>query len=190
MIYECVSWRSNGTCRTRDWVDHGHDEPNYGPYASWAGCVEARPYPYNDNDATPVKSTPATLFVPMFAPDEPGSGSAPNNYWPDLLTGTNYLDRQKYWQKYFIAPPQEIDAAVGDDGPNASCTTKPITPLTDVSVTAGVTAVKASIDEMSPTGNTNVPEGTAWGWRVLSSGSRSPKDGRTPKRATTRSSSC
>ena len=45
LIYECVSWRSNGTCRTRDWVDHGHDEPNYGPYASWAGCVEARPSP-------------------------------------------------------------------------------------------------------------------------------------------------
>ena len=42
------------------------------PYASWQGCVEARPYPYNMNDAAARQATPATLFVPMFAPDEPG----------------------------------------------------------------------------------------------------------------------
>ena len=31
------------------------------------------------------------------------------------------------------------------------------------------TALNAKIDAMTPTGNTNVPEGTAWGWRVVSS---------------------
>ena len=38
---------------------------------SWAGCVEERkaPYDVSDDEATPA--TPATMFVPMFAPDEP-----------------------------------------------------------------------------------------------------------------------
>ncbi|MEM7301649.1 MAG: TadE/TadG family type IV pilus assembly protein [Pseudomonadota bacterium] len=38
---------------------------------SWAGCVEMRPYPYHTNDTTPVSTSPDTLYVPMFAPDEP-----------------------------------------------------------------------------------------------------------------------
>ncbi len=38
---------------------------------SWKGCVEARPYPYQVNDETPDDATPETLFVPVFAPDEP-----------------------------------------------------------------------------------------------------------------------
>ena len=51
------------------------------PAFSWQGCVEARPYPYNVNDAKPsamsdeistITGDPATLFVPMFAPDEAG----------------------------------------------------------------------------------------------------------------------
>jgi Flp pilus assembly protein TadG len=39
-------------------------------FTTWAGCVEARPSPYNNDNTTPSKTTPATLFVPMFAPDE------------------------------------------------------------------------------------------------------------------------
>ena len=31
-------------------------------------------------------------------------------------------------------------------------------------------AINAAIDRMSPNGNTNVPEGLAWGWRTVSSG--------------------
>src|SRR5262249_54586523 len=56
-----------------------------------------------------------------------------------------------------------------DQGPNGSCTTQPITPLTDISTTTGKTAIKNSIDAMQPDGATNVPEGMAWGWRVVSS---------------------
>ena len=39
---------------------------------SWKGCVEARPTPYNISDDAPDADTPDTLFVPYFAPDEPG----------------------------------------------------------------------------------------------------------------------
>ena len=37
----------------------------------WAGCVEERPAPYDVQDDAATTSTPATMFVPMFAPDEP-----------------------------------------------------------------------------------------------------------------------
>ena len=84
-----------------------------GSAVAWDGCVEARPSPYDVSDATPSSGTPSTLFVPMFAPDEPdnwtcstsncsnsGSGTkrrvngAPNgsftynNYLPDAGTTT------------------------------------------------------------------------------------------------------
>lgn len=50
------------------------------------------------------------------------------------------------------------------EGPNESCTTDAITALT-----GNETNLHAAIDRMSPTGNTNVPEGMAWGWRTVSS---------------------
>jgi Flp pilus assembly protein TadG len=174
------------TLYSRDILRVTNSSGTKAPYASWAGCVEARPSPYNTNDAAPSTATPATLFVPMFGPDEPGdvwntspsttfnTYSASNNWWNDVSEDgtTSYgTIRQKYMPKYFtVAPYGATNAATGEEGPNASCTTKPITVLTDVSTTAGQTAIKASIDAMSPTGATNVPEGMAWGWRVLSSG--------------------
>lgn len=44
--------------------------------SSWGGCVEARPAPYDTNDAMPVEDTLTTMFQPMFAPDEPDDGNA------------------------------------------------------------------------------------------------------------------
>jgi len=80
-----------------DWDD---DDPNTMAFTSrfdlydsmngvdWLGCVEARPYPYDVDDTTPTPSTPATLFNPMFAPDEPDDVSGidddyDNNYLAD-----------------------------------------------------------------------------------------------------------
>ncbi len=52
----------------------------------WGGCVEARPAPHDVTDSLPTTSTPETLFVPMFNPDEPdGANDAGNSY------GNNYL---------------------------------------------------------------------------------------------------
>ena len=80
---------------------------------SWGGCVEQRPIPYDAQDDAASTSTPGTMFVPMFAVDEPdnwtcstsncsynGTGSARrfngapsgsqsyNNYLPDAGTST------------------------------------------------------------------------------------------------------
>lgn len=142
---------------------------------SWGGCVEARPYPYNVDDATPSTSIPATLYVPTFAPDEPGdvqpydNWGAANNWWNDHSSSSSGAVRQQNMQKYF-EPLDDATPGIGSyHGPGYSCTTTPITPLQDVATAAGKTAVKNAIDAMSPTGYTNVPEGIAWGWRVLSS---------------------
>ncbi|MDX2307316.1 MAG: TadE/TadG family type IV pilus assembly protein [Hyphomicrobium sp.] len=45
---------------------------------SWGGCVEARAAPYDTSDTAPDQNTVATMFVPMFAPDEPDDGNASN----------------------------------------------------------------------------------------------------------------
>jgi Flp pilus assembly protein TadG len=152
-------------------------------YTSWQGCVEARPYPYNIDDALPTASTPATLFVPMFAPDEASGAdndwflytrNGTSHYWSDVTLASDALSKQSYMPKYFdiasvgyVGRYRTVPAGM-DVGPNRGCTTTPITPLKDVSVNETKLAIEDAIDDMQPTGNTNVPEGMAWGWRVLS----------------------
>ena len=70
--------------------------------------------------------------------------------------------------KYFDVRPYGASTSQGR-GPNYSCTTTPITPLTDVTTEEGLAKIKTAIDKMASNGYTNVPEGTAWGWRTLSS---------------------
>lgn len=81
---------------------------------SWRGCVEARIYPYDVTDATPTPATPATLFQPMFAPDEPDEGNG-----IDTDYNNNYL------------------ADDGDDGDNA-CDVTEATPGTSGGYTCDV----------------------------------------------------
>ena len=188
--YVCPRYRSNGTCREGYWRETGYYEETLGPYASWQGCVEARPYPYNIDDTPPAVSAgatgvwtgdTATLFVPMFAPDEagdrwatdadssPDNYSAPNNWWNDGTEASSASIRQRNMPKFFEVRPYGTTSPQGT-GPNYSCTTNPITPLTDVSTADGLTAIKTAIDAMAPSGGTNVPEGLAWGWRTVSGG--------------------
>jgi hypothetical protein len=163
-------------CTGSGWNRSCTNDPVYGTtsYASWAGCVEQRPSPYDVTDAAPDASKPATLFVPMFAPDETDNRDsygrrAMGNWWNDDTSGTD-ARRQAYMPKYYKPAPKGTSAATGDGGPNASCTTKPITPLTDVTNTAGMQTITDAIDAMQPNGATSVESGLAWGWRVVSSG--------------------
>ncbi|HEV7415895.1 MAG TPA: vWA domain-containing protein, partial [Tianweitania sediminis] len=158
----------------QEWGDVGYEETILGPFAKWQGCVEARPYPYNINDAVARTAAPESLFVPMFAPDETdqkdsSSRPANNNWWIDDTNTSSAIKRQEHTPKYFTAAPEGTAAMGLNEGPNAGCSTKPITPLTDVSTAAGVAAIKLAIDAMEALGGTNVPQGMVWGWRVLSS---------------------
>jgi Flp pilus assembly protein TadG len=165
----------NGTCYWWEWQDVGQQVTTYGSFASWQGCVEVRPVPYNRDDTTPTSSNASTLFVPMFAPDETDNRdswnrSAMGDYWDDKTNSSNNYNRQKYTPKYFEPAPLGTLAAGSGQGPNASCTTTPITPLTDVTTSAGLDTIEDAIDAMQANGATNVPQGIAWGWRVVSGG--------------------
>ncbi|WP_287181078.1 hypothetical protein [Mesorhizobium sp.] len=150
--------------------------------------MEARPHPYNNDDTTPDTATPATLFVPMLAPDEAGTlwldfnrdGANDviylnygygNNWWADwpFTDSPTASQRQSDMRKYFLVKPYGSKSGTSGDGPNSSCTTNPITPLKDVTQLAQKEEIDNAIDAMAPNGNTNVPEGLAWGWRTVSS---------------------
>ena len=186
--YVCTRYDWKGRCTDGRWQDTGYYDETITPFASWQGCVEARPYPHNTTDSAPnamrnevgvVSGDPATLFVPMFAPDEPGdrwdapgdpqrdSFSAANNWWNDGNISGGQA-RLRNMSKYFDVRPFGATSPQGS-GPNYSCTTNPLTELVDVSQPAGLNSIKSAIDAMAPNGATNVPEGIAWGWRTLSS---------------------
>lgn len=68
----------------------------------WAGCVEMRPGDYSMNDTPPGSLDADTLFVPMFAPDEPDyihsneDDDYRNNYLNDYRrVGSDYSVRRR-----------------------------------------------------------------------------------------------
>jgi Flp pilus assembly protein TadG len=154
---------------------------------AWRGCVEARPSPYDTNDTPPAGGD--TLFVPMFAPDEPDPANSngqsySNNYLPDYggtcpapaATCLAYSRRGNctQWSQppvltpataqsrtcKYVAATQNLSSSLG---PNFGCATSKILPLT-----ATKDQVFTAIDAMQASGYTNIPEGLMWGWRALS----------------------
>lgn len=136
---------------------------------SWAGCVESRPYPYDVSDAPPRSTTPDTLFVPYFAPDEHDEWTQStfrisNNYLPDRSTDSDWSVRQKNPAKYVVAPAVSSWSDSGySAGPNYGCTLQPL-----VRLTTNLDSVKAGIAAMTPTGDTYTNIGLVWGWHTLS----------------------
>ncbi|WGM37785.1 pilus assembly protein [Caulobacter sp. NIBR1757] len=133
---------------------------------SWGGCVESREAPYDVQDTAPSAGTPATLFTPYFAPDEPSSGGTYyNSYLPDVTNSSNWKTRQGYVAKYNRAPTSTgTNSSTGYTyGPNSGCQLSPITRLTD-----DWTSLKSAVDDMVAVGDTNIPLGLMWGWHLLS----------------------
>ena len=118
----------------------------------WKGCVEARPAPYNLTPVPPDPANPDTLFVPYFAPDEPGDrmnrgGNSPtqfNNSWlDDAVTGTDE-ERLRATLKYIDPAQMSVDdGGPLTIGPNRACPT-PILPLS-----ADFATVRTGIDAMN-----------------------------------------
>ena len=151
---------------------------------NWKGCVEARPSPLNFTDAAPDPSNPDTLFVPYFAPDNPGPAAGPgndgnrfnNSYLDDQVEGgkgsgaSDQLKRQKNIAKYTSNDPHNLaridEVGPLTNGPNRACPT-PIVPLT-----SDFDRLHSSVDDMIywNGSGTDVAEGLTWGWRVLSPG--------------------
>ncbi len=141
----------------------------------WAGCVEMRAEPYDQNDTAPSSANADTLFVPFFWPDEPDSDNDNGDYYSnDYLdddTSSNGSAAQKNTDKY-VSSTVSWHSGKKDttfpytSGPNYGCP-RPILPLT-----TNKTAVQSAINSMIayPAMGTYIPTGLVWGWRVLSPG--------------------
>lgn len=133
----------------------------------WKGCVEARPEPFDTTDDAPNAGNPDTLWVPYFWPDEPGgnnTGSFHNKYRADSVSGSQQA-RQRSLVKYNGSNDFSIDETPSSTlGPNKSCpdVIEPLTNDRDLLLQRADDLIQWSF------GGTNVPQGMAWGWRVLS----------------------
>ncbi|HVY19325.1 MAG TPA: TadE/TadG family type IV pilus assembly protein [Bauldia sp.] len=149
----------------------------------WSGCVETRAAPYELTESYD-KTKSDTLYVPYFAPDEPGGKNDwnppyNNSYLDDSSTATikaalgniniPNADLWKYQQgdvtKYNAGNPKTGDTGFGSYqyGPNSGCDIAPLQRLT-----SDTKAVKKAINAMIAQGNTDIPIGLEWGWNVLS----------------------
>lgn len=134
----------------------------------WNGCVEARLGDLAVNDTAPSVTKPDTLFTPYFAPDESSSGneSFPNSSYVSLSNEKKNISgsktdakRQANQTKYATKTFTSLTGA----GPWYNCAASAIVPLT-----TDRTTIEAGIDAMEGRGNTVLPEGFTWGWRVMS----------------------
>jgi Flp pilus assembly protein TadG len=137
---------------------------------AWGGCVEGRPMPYDVQDTAPSAGTPATMFVPYFAPDEPdtpssGSTAFYNNYLSDGLSGNpTWQQRQGNVAKYHGAVKSGSNGSTGYAyGPNAGCALEPLLRLTN-----SQSALNSELGGLVAIGDTNLDIGLQWGWLTLS----------------------
>lgn len=159
----------------------------------WAGCVETRQstakVAYDVTDAVPTKKA-ESLFVPALAIDEPdnkepGGEDYGNSYIKSDVDPTDKSAKEaaKKLGKYGLGG--DVAAVVGGvltdpasvlwqpveanitatKGPNAGCQVKPMVPLS-----SDYAGLKSQVQALAASGNTNITEGVAWGWRVLSPG--------------------
>ncbi|WP_349359598.1 TadE/TadG family type IV pilus assembly protein [Stappia sp.] len=147
----------------------------------WLGCVESRPVPYDVTDEVPDRRKPATLFVPMFAPDEPdgqftrGWDRHQNDYIRDYSGGCDKniwqearklgLPLWEYAQER-MCKYRNQNRSFGNSytkGPNYNCRTRPVTDLT-----INKNAILNDLKRMQANGSTNIHQGVMWGWRMLS----------------------
>ncbi len=136
----------------------------------WAGCVEARPQPYDVQETAPTSTDNDTMFVPFFWPDEPNSNGYNSSFNTYIADGSpspiNWLSLEKNPAKYNgKTPTNGTFTALGmtyTKGPNAGCTLQPI-----IRLTTDFTAIKTGIDNMNAIGETNIPMGLVWGWHTL-----------------------
>lgn len=137
---------------------------------SWAGCVRERAgSAYELTDAVPSSGTPASLWAPYLAPDEPDSGSGTsyaNTYISDgsynsanCYTGSSTNDkRQCFTGKY---ANQNVSST--SVGPDFNCPPAAITAMTGTKST-----ITTAINALVAKGSTVIPAGLLWGWRVVS----------------------
>jgi len=132
---------------------------------TWEGCLRARPAPYDTTDAAPNDGNPHTLWVPFFAPDEPDSGGYSNSYLVDDPRNELPDDMTAEAMQRDITKYTSPDWRTTSGGPEDLCADRPILPLTNNPDT-----LRTQINLLNADGNTVIPAGLAWGWRLVSPG--------------------
>lgn len=145
----------------------------------WKGCVEARPSPYDVTDQAPSSGTPDTLFVPYLWPDEAdGNEYIRNDYLSDRGGVPDWADEESaefhqawIWKYKYGGTPNVDDTSFLTRGPNTACP-DPIVPLT-----TSKSLIDTSLDALRAyaASGTNIAEGMAWAWRVISPGDPFPE---------------
>ena len=145
---------------------------------AWGGCVESRPTPYDVEEAPPTAGQPDTLYVPYFAPDEPGkrhkdggSDDYNNSYLDDDSSDKKWRGKQGNPAKYattFSELSDRTDLLDYKYGPNSGCELQEIIRLTEDVAENSVKKVEDAIDDMVAIGNTHINIGLQWGWHALS----------------------
>jgi hypothetical protein len=128
----------------------------------WAGCVRERDGSTYELTDEPAGSSAASKWAPYFAPDEADDeNNTTNDYIQDKNCSGNssdYVKKQRCTVKY-----NNASVSSSSMGPDYNCPPRPITALTNSKST-----VDAAIDALAAKGNTVIPAGLLWGWRVLS----------------------
>ena len=146
----------------------GYHPGHFAP-TSWKGCVEARSYPNDSNDALASdeawyphlwRTTLGAFANPHHEPDPDAYDEDIPETWGEYLNGDNDWDPDGGQADL----KEENSAQNEGTGPNLGCGPA-ITPLV-----ASKATVQDAIDEMLPwhRGGTMANLGLAWGWRVLS----------------------
>jgi Flp pilus assembly protein TadG len=163
-----------------DWLT-GYDADDYLP-TEWKGCVEARTFPNDSNDAPPDVelwrpyrwATTLNQYPNPWHNPSAGSFSA-----SDRTTWGPYIPGDNQWDPAGAEAALKLDNDLYQNrgtGPNLGCGPA-ITPLV-----ASKTTILNAIDEMAPwhRGGTMANLGLAWGWRVISPRWRGWWDGDLP----------
>lgn len=112
----------------------------------WAGCVEARPHPYDVQDTFTADAAPGS------------GGDWTPLYWASHSSYNNWCiswDNPDDCRSIRVGPPSSR-------GPNKECP-RPVTALTNVKAT-----LISEINGMWASGYTHINLGAVWAWRLLS----------------------
>ncbi|MEX0853509.1 MAG: pilus assembly protein TadG-related protein [Bauldia sp.] len=130
-------------------------------YNTWGGCVEARPIPYDASDDGASVATPATMFVPMFAPDEPDNWTCSTGTCFDVgSSGSN--------RRYLGAPSG--NRSYNNYLPDVTATPATVNSSTDVFTSNGHGLTNGTQVEFQSTGSMPGSLSTDTVYYVISSG--------------------
>ncbi|WP_132255505.1 pilus assembly protein [Methylobacterium segetis] len=164
----------------------------------WGGCFESLPYPLNVSDGGFDASKGDSYYVPMLAPDEPGTAQ------DAVATGYASGKKSTYSSYYRAYVQYSYNSYLGDKTNANNCQGDPGDAVTAekrlckyvspsdtyfraaagttvangpnygctsqpmLRLTTDMTALRNKIDSLTANGATNIQEGLIWGWRALS----------------------